>query len=155
MRSDELHKFSDGTLQSVRDTLYDMANNLRSQNQRDIPRNIPLVRIEVLRYEEKRSKVRKGKIATKTELTLEQTQQGVSDEALVSIKGVEELKRKVKIKDEKKEALLTLRQKPVLNLKNFKKDDYTSSQDKERYEHVDPEVTRSQEGKRLQDDEKR
>ncbi|GKA76875.1 hypothetical protein Tco_0783336 [Tanacetum coccineum] len=49
---------------------------------------------------------------TKTELTLEQTQQGVSDEVLVSIKGVEELKRKVKIKGEKKKALFTLRQKP-------------------------------------------
>ncbi|GJU17117.1 hypothetical protein Tco_1145083, partial [Tanacetum coccineum] len=49
---------------------------------------------------------------TKTELTLEQTQQGVSDEVLVSIEGVEELKRNVKIKGEKKEALLTLRQKP-------------------------------------------
>ncbi|GJR35145.1 hypothetical protein Tco_1210829 [Tanacetum coccineum] len=49
---------------------------------------------------------------TKTELTQEQTQQGVSDEVLVSIKGVEELKINVKIKGEKKEALLTLRQKP-------------------------------------------
>nr|GEU42206.1 retrovirus-related Pol polyprotein from transposon TNT 1-94 [Tanacetum cinerariifolium] len=52
---------------------------------------------------------------TKTELTLEQTQQGVSDEVMVSIKGVEELKGNVKIKGEKKEALLTLRQKPVTN----------------------------------------
>ncbi|GJY93037.1 hypothetical protein Tco_0508819 [Tanacetum coccineum] len=43
----------------------------------------------------------------------------------------------------------------VLKLKNFKKDDYTSFQDKEKYEHVGPKVTRSQEGKRLQDDEKR
>ncbi|GJX36634.1 hypothetical protein Tco_0248191 [Tanacetum coccineum] len=49
---------------------------------------------------------------TKTELTLEQTQQGVSDEVLVSIEGVEELKRNVKIKGEKKESLLTVRQKP-------------------------------------------
>ncbi|GKB12765.1 hypothetical protein Tco_0846688 [Tanacetum coccineum] len=49
---------------------------------------------------------------TKTELTLEQTQQGVSDEVLVSIEGVKELKIKVKIKGEKKEALLTLRKKP-------------------------------------------
>ncbi|GJY16597.1 zf-CCHC domain-containing protein [Tanacetum coccineum] len=49
---------------------------------------------------------------TKTELTLEQTQQGINDEVLVSIEGVEELKRKVKIKGEKKEALLTLRHKP-------------------------------------------
>ncbi|GJT20820.1 hypothetical protein Tco_0890757 [Tanacetum coccineum] len=51
---------------------------------------------------------------TKTELTLEQTQQGVSDEVLVSIEGVEELKRKFKINGEKKEALLALRQKPVM-----------------------------------------
>ncbi|GJT91856.1 hypothetical protein Tco_1080701 [Tanacetum coccineum] len=50
---------------------------------------------------------------TKTELTLEQTHQGVSDELLVSIEGVEEYKRKVKIKGEKKEALLTPRQKSV------------------------------------------
>ncbi|GJW56615.1 zf-CCHC domain-containing protein [Tanacetum coccineum] len=49
---------------------------------------------------------------TKTELTLELTQQGVSDKVLVSIEGVEELKRNVKIKGEKKEALLTLRRKP-------------------------------------------
>nr|GEW28935.1 hypothetical protein [Tanacetum cinerariifolium] len=41
----------------------------------------------------------------KTKLALEQTQQGVSDEVLERIEGVKELKRKVKIKGEKKEAL--------------------------------------------------
>ncbi|GJZ26151.1 hypothetical protein Tco_0570404 [Tanacetum coccineum] len=104
-----------------------------------------------------------GKVPTEMEIVLEQTQQGTSYEVLVSVEGVEELKRKVKIKGEKKEAIFTLRQKPgdsnishhfssgsgiekvavcsivlevneVLKLKNFKKD-------------VDPEVTRSQEGK--------
>ncbi|GJV07266.1 hypothetical protein Tco_1344922 [Tanacetum coccineum] len=50
------------------------------------------------------------------ELVLEQTQQGTSYEVSVSDEGVEELKRKVKIKGEKKEALLTLRQKPVLRI---------------------------------------
>nr|GEY58504.1 hypothetical protein [Tanacetum cinerariifolium] len=45
------------------------------------------------------------------ELVLEQTQQGTSHEVLVSAEGVEELKRKVKIKSEKKEALLTLKAK--------------------------------------------
>ncbi|GJX98141.1 hypothetical protein Tco_0355160 [Tanacetum coccineum] len=45
------------------------------------------------------------------ELVLEQTQQGTSHEVSVSTEGVEELKRKVKIKGEKKEALITLRQK--------------------------------------------
>ncbi|GJX13232.1 hypothetical protein Tco_0204990 [Tanacetum coccineum] len=49
---------------------------------------------------------------TEMELVLEQTQQGTSYEVSVSAEGVEELKRKVKIKGEKKEALLTLRQKP-------------------------------------------
>ncbi|GJX76905.1 hypothetical protein Tco_0323716 [Tanacetum coccineum] len=83
-----------------------------SQNWRDLPRDISLDRIEVLRFDTKGVKVRKGKMRTKTELTLEQTQQGTSYEVLVSAKGVEELKRKVTIKDEKNEALLTLRQKP-------------------------------------------
>ncbi|GJU03440.1 RuvB-like protein 1 [Tanacetum coccineum] len=45
------------------------------------------------------------------ELVLEQTQQGTSYDVSVSAEGVEELKRKFKIKGEKKEALLTLRQK--------------------------------------------
>ncbi|GJY02557.1 hypothetical protein Tco_0360709 [Tanacetum coccineum] len=61
-----------------------------SQNRRDLPRDIPLDRIEVLRYDTKGVKVRKGIMQTKTELILEQTQQGVSDEVLVSIEGVEE-----------------------------------------------------------------
>ncbi|GJR80779.1 hypothetical protein Tco_0151564 [Tanacetum coccineum] len=138
--ADELYKFSDGTLKKVRDKLHQRIRDfcleynkeisrrkwtatdkkevvkirysfpLSSQNRRDLPRDISLVRIEVLMYDEKRSKVRKGNnMRTKTELTLEQTQQGVSDEVLVSIEGVEELKRKVKIKGEKKEALLTFR----------------------------------------------
>ncbi|GJV51148.1 hypothetical protein Tco_1446889 [Tanacetum coccineum] len=93
-------------------TLHDMATNLRMgynkampkrrwsnlnktrltscQNWRDLPRDIPLDKIEVLIYDTKGVKVRKGKMQTKTELTLEQTQQGVSDEVLVSIEGVEE-----------------------------------------------------------------
>ncbi|GKC34339.1 hypothetical protein Tco_1046723, partial [Tanacetum coccineum] len=53
----------------------------------------------------------KGKVPTKMELVLELTQQGSSHEVLVSTEGVEELKRKVKIKSEKNKALLILRQK--------------------------------------------
>nr|GEU91155.1 retrovirus-related Pol polyprotein from transposon TNT 1-94 [Tanacetum cinerariifolium] len=41
----------------------------------------------------------KGRMPTKIELTLEQSQQGVSKDVLVSIEGVEELKRNVWIKD--------------------------------------------------------
>ncbi|GKB69928.1 hypothetical protein Tco_0931340, partial [Tanacetum coccineum] len=43
----------------------------------------------------------------------------------------------------------------VLKLKNIKKDGYTCFQHQEQYEHAGPEVTRSQEGKRSQDDDKR
>nr|GEW86317.1 DNA helicase [Tanacetum cinerariifolium] len=62
----------------------------KNQNQKGLPRDIPLDRIEVLQYDTKGVKVRKGIMQNKTELTLEQTQQGVSDEVLVSIEGVEE-----------------------------------------------------------------
>ncbi|GJZ12350.1 hypothetical protein Tco_0547580 [Tanacetum coccineum] len=158
----------------------------------DLPRDILLDSVVVFRYEKRSKSENKRKVPTEMELVLEQTQQGTSYEVLVSTEGVEELKRKVKIKGEKKEALLTLRQKPdymhfyqlyhselvgienvavcssllslkpkrtiddeVLKLKNIKKDGYTRFQHQEQYEHVGPEVTRSQEGKRSQDDDKR
>ncbi|GJX92612.1 hypothetical protein Tco_0347198 [Tanacetum coccineum] len=253
MRIDELHKFSDGTLNDVRTALNDRLKGIQMkylpqtiwrqsdkdkagamiqeidkhlktrrimgslekfvgqtfQNRRDLPRDIPLDSVVVLRYEKRSKSENKGKVPTEMELVLEQTQQGTSYEVSVSAEGVEELKRKVKIKGEKKEALLTLRQKPerfdtlagnhvkeillklnlpdhrsiltdskdtkrwswsdkvlscyrtssisdeVLKLKNIKKDVYTRFQRQEHYEHVGPEVTRSQEGKRSQDDEKR
>ncbi|GKA22982.1 hypothetical protein Tco_0708944 [Tanacetum coccineum] len=144
MRVDEIHKFCDKTLQSVRNTLHErllnfkfgynkdmpsrewtskdkrhigiMVNKIddrlfkrrilrslkvlvgrrktemdkRFQNWKDLSKDIPLDRIEVLRSDTKGVKVRKGIMQTKKELTLEQTQQGVSDEVLVSIDGVEE-----------------------------------------------------------------
>nr|GEX79786.1 hypothetical protein [Tanacetum cinerariifolium] len=48
-----------------------------------------------------------GRISTKIEPTLEQSQQGVSNDVLVCIEGVEELKRNVWIKGEKKASLQT------------------------------------------------
>ncbi|GJZ03721.1 retrovirus-related pol polyprotein from transposon TNT 1-94 [Tanacetum coccineum] len=53
------------------------------QNRRDLPRNTPLDRVEVLGMIEKRSKVRKGIVLTEAELALEQSQQGVSYEVLI------------------------------------------------------------------------
>nr|GEV85980.1 hypothetical protein [Tanacetum cinerariifolium] len=53
-----------------------------SQNWRDLPKDISLDRIEVLRYDTKGVKVRKEKMQTKAELTLEQTPQDVSDKFL-------------------------------------------------------------------------
>ncbi|GKA04595.1 hypothetical protein Tco_0683715, partial [Tanacetum coccineum] len=81
-------------------------------NRKDLPRDILLDSVVVLRYEKRSKYENKGKVLTEMELVLEQTQQGTSYEVSVSSEGVEELKRKVKIKGEKKEALLTLRQKP-------------------------------------------
>ncbi|GJS70377.1 hypothetical protein Tco_0703218 [Tanacetum coccineum] len=52
------------------------------KNQRDLPRDIPIVRLGVLRHDIKRSKVRMRIIPTKTELTLEQSQQGAKNEVL-------------------------------------------------------------------------
>ncbi|GJR97347.1 hypothetical protein Tco_0269521 [Tanacetum coccineum] len=71
-------------------TLYRCSFPRSSQNRRDLPRDIPLDRIEVHRYDTKGVKARKGIMQTKTKLTLEQPKQGVSDEVSVSIKGVEE-----------------------------------------------------------------
>nr|GEU73487.1 hypothetical protein [Tanacetum cinerariifolium] len=82
------------------------------KNQRNLPRDIPLDSVVVLRYEKRSKSKNKRKVPTEIELVLEQTQQDTSYEVSISAEGVEELKRKVKIKREKKEALLTLRQKP-------------------------------------------
>ena len=60
------------------------------QNRKDLPRDNRLDRVEVLRNDEKRRKVRKGRVPTEIELELEQTQQGSSDEVSVSTEGVEE-----------------------------------------------------------------
>ncbi|GJY53869.1 hypothetical protein Tco_0445533 [Tanacetum coccineum] len=60
------------------------------KNWRDLPRNTPLDRVEVLGMIEKRSKVRTGIIPSEVELALEQSQQGVRYEVSVSIEGVEE-----------------------------------------------------------------
>ncbi|GJX08283.1 hypothetical protein Tco_0196215 [Tanacetum coccineum] len=84
-------------------------------------------------------------IDTKAELTLEQTQQGVSDEVLVGPQG---------FKDTYKYGNGGTCDK-VLKLKNFKKDDYTSFQDQGKYEHVGLKVTSTQEGKISQDDDER
>ncbi|GJT88742.1 hypothetical protein Tco_1070459 [Tanacetum coccineum] len=75
---------------------------MESQNRRDLPRDIPLDSVVVLRYEKRSKSKNKGKVPTEMELVLEQTQQGTSYEVSVSAEGVKELKRKVKIKGERR-----------------------------------------------------
>nr|GEX67245.1 hypothetical protein [Tanacetum cinerariifolium] len=77
-------------IEFLRAVVFPVNNNERKimkfnnvQNQRDLPRDNPLVSIEVLRYDIKRSKCKnKGIVPTETEIELEQTQQGSSHEVL-------------------------------------------------------------------------
>ncbi|GKB87092.1 hypothetical protein Tco_0959364 [Tanacetum coccineum] len=86
---------------------------------------------------------------TEMELTLEQTQQGVSYEVSVDPHGSEGY---LKMVVETSYAITTLLSQSVevLKLKNFKKDatlKLSKSTNQERYEHVGPEVASSQNGK--------
>ncbi|GJW79572.1 hypothetical protein Tco_0143547 [Tanacetum coccineum] len=147
-----------------------LMRNLERLNQRDLPMGIPLDRIEVLRYDTKGVKVRIGRMQTKTELTLEQTQQGVSDEVLSDTKvftmtmeilpeptsnklcgrfpdgnNIQSMTSQIHCH------MLILDQQISIQDKAFQR--RQSFQDKEMYEHIGQEVTSSQEGKRSQDDE--
>nr|GEU64844.1 hypothetical protein [Tanacetum cinerariifolium] len=64
---------------------------LKEENRRDLPMDTPLLETAVLSYDG--DECDKGRMPTKIELTLEQSQQGVINDVLVSIEGVEEVKR--------------------------------------------------------------
>ncbi|GKB65156.1 hypothetical protein Tco_0921342 [Tanacetum coccineum] len=131
MRADELYKFLDGTLKTVRDELHHQVLDFRLGYNKEMSRRkwtaIDKRRSELMvelidKQMRERRIIRNLKrlvgarelemdyrlMTHTTELALEQTQQGVSDEVLVIIEGVEERKRIVRIKGEKKEALHTL-----------------------------------------------
>nr|GEX31055.1 ribonuclease H-like domain-containing protein [Tanacetum cinerariifolium] len=57
------------------------------ENRRDLTKDTPKLELAVLRYDG--DECDKGIMPTKIELTLEQSQQGVSNDVLVSIEGVE------------------------------------------------------------------
>ncbi|GKC49198.1 hypothetical protein Tco_1071943 [Tanacetum coccineum] len=85
-----------------------------------------------------------GSTQTEMELTLEQTQQGVSYE--VSVSPMVVAARFFRYSD----TVRLSRSDEVLKLKNFKKDatlKLFKSTNQERYKHVGPEVTSSQDGK--------
>nr|GEU56898.1 hypothetical protein [Tanacetum cinerariifolium] len=90
--------------------VYKLKKSLYGLKQASRAWDIPLDSVVVLRYEKSSKSKNKGKVPTAMELILEQTQQSTSYEVSVSAEGVKELKRKVKIKGEMKEAFLTLRQ---------------------------------------------
>ncbi|GKA15795.1 hypothetical protein Tco_0695542, partial [Tanacetum coccineum] len=118
--ADELYKFSDDTLKSVHDEIHhrvlDFCLDYKEMTKRkwtvvDRKRSGLIIELIDKQLRERSKSENKGIVPTEMELVLEQTQQGTSHEVSISTEGVEELKRKVKIKGEKKEALLTLRQK--------------------------------------------
>nr|GEU32289.1 retrotransposon protein, putative, unclassified [Tanacetum cinerariifolium] len=75
------------------DMLKLLAEETDDQNQRDLPKDIPLVSVEVLRYDIKRSKCENTRIVpTEMELILEQTQQGISHEVSVNTSTVRNTK---------------------------------------------------------------
>ncbi|GJV54711.1 putative ribonuclease H-like domain-containing protein [Tanacetum coccineum] len=57
-----------------------LMRNLEIQNRRDLPRDIPLDSVVVLRYEKMSKSENKGRVPTEMELVLEQTQQDTSYE---------------------------------------------------------------------------
>ncbi|GJW90507.1 hypothetical protein Tco_0168060 [Tanacetum coccineum] len=99
------------------------------QNRRDLPRDIPLDSIVVLRYEKRSKSENKRRVQTEMELVLEQTQQGTSYEVSVDPHRFEGY-LKMEVKNFKKDATLKL----------FK------STNQERCEHVVLEVTSSYDG---------
>ncbi|GJR23787.1 hypothetical protein Tco_0972314 [Tanacetum coccineum] len=114
-----------------------------SQNWRDLPRDIPLDSVVVLRYEKRSKSKNKGKVPTEMELVLEQTQQGTSYEVSVSAEKVFLMMAAARRGRRQSVKVKKLQDKCIL--KAFK----LSYQEK--YEHVGP---KSQDHKmeRLQDD---
>ncbi|GJV31933.1 hypothetical protein Tco_1392333 [Tanacetum coccineum] len=91
--------------QGVEDDFYDIEvahmdnDTYFYQNRRDLPRDNPLVSVEVLRYDIKRSKSEnKGIVPTEMELVLEQTQQGTSHEVSDYIEMEMQIPRSSKVK---------------------------------------------------------
>nr|GFC90919.1 hypothetical protein [Tanacetum cinerariifolium] len=86
---------------------YRYSNHMIQPEPKGSTQGYPLASVEVLRYDKRSKSEYTGIVPTEIELILEHTQQGISHEVLVTTEGVEEIKRNVKIKGKKKEALLT------------------------------------------------
>nr|GEY21924.1 hypothetical protein [Tanacetum cinerariifolium] len=77
MQFDELHKFSDGTLNDVRTALDDRLKEPEGSTQ-----GYPLASVEVLRYDKRSKSKNIGIVPTEMKLILEHTQEGISHEVL-------------------------------------------------------------------------
>ncbi|GKA08978.1 hypothetical protein Tco_0688309 [Tanacetum coccineum] len=180
MRSDELYKFCDGTLSSVRRVLHDIASNLemdylpeRHWSNLEMKRSRIMVKeIDKLLFERRLiqhqsdTKVIHNDDGNPSRANIKQalgrfntTAENPVKEILLKLNLLNHRSiltdSKEYIKMDMEQRSIKLIQYEVLKLKNIKKDGYTRFQYQEQYEHVGPEVTRSQKGKRSQDDDKR
>ncbi|GJR52832.1 hypothetical protein Tco_1403353 [Tanacetum coccineum] len=153
MRSDELYKFCDGTLTFVRRVLHDIANNLRmdylpKRRWSNLDRKRSRIMIKAIDQQlfERRlirnlekfvgDSLKDGHGGT---LVPSWTQRFIATCSYSANKSKDIMKSQVLVS-----------RLPLLRYHG-----YTRFQHQEQYEHVGPEVTRSQEGKRSQDDDKR
>nr|GEV11730.1 ribonuclease H-like domain-containing protein [Tanacetum cinerariifolium] len=97
MRIDEVHKFSDGTLNDVRTALDDRLNAKDKEDhvksgEPELEGSIqgyPLVSVEVLRYDKRSKSENMGIVPTEMELILEYTQQGISHEVSYKVSAIQ------------------------------------------------------------------
>ncbi|GKA87262.1 hypothetical protein Tco_0808973 [Tanacetum coccineum] len=170
MRTDELHKFSNGYRQAAlleevdaesRDVhwLKDIRERSQASGKDNMTlsysvsthfRDIPLDSVVVLMYEKRSKSEKRGKVPTEMELVLEQTQQ-VMRTASAAAKPCQG--------DSLEFYLITCSictdQRGTMEILMVVAASTRQAKDKEKYEHVGLKVTRSQEGKELQDDDKR
>ncbi|GJY33750.1 hypothetical protein Tco_0418219 [Tanacetum coccineum] len=135
MRTDELHKFSDGTLNHVRTALNDIATGIQMEY---LPK-------------------RKWSKQDKQRARFDESDRHVLERLNTSAGNpVKEILLKFNLPDHRilkdggEDTERLSRSYEVLKLKNFKKDatlKLFKSTNQERYEHVSPEVTSSQDGK--------
>ncbi|GJR04880.1 hypothetical protein Tco_0527864 [Tanacetum coccineum] len=170
IRIDELHKFSDGTLNHVRTVLNDIGIGIKMEYLPKIKwskQNRQRTRVMINAIDKKLRDRSLESFLVKT-LTGRPTAAEKDHDDLSYDNLISQIQRDLP-KDIPLDSVEVLRfpnggsfdtarppkSDEVLKLKNIKKDGYIRFQHQEQYEHVGPEVTRSQEGKRSQDDDKR
>ncbi|GJX24425.1 hypothetical protein Tco_0228870 [Tanacetum coccineum] len=112
-QTDELLKMIDRTLFARKDGMRSLNDYVEGKNNRDGLQDCCSIINGNTKDRTNADVSRRYKeVKVRHELSPEQTQHGDNEDALVNIEGVEELKRIIRIKGVKKEALHTLRQKP-------------------------------------------
>ncbi|GJX30012.1 hypothetical protein Tco_0238091 [Tanacetum coccineum] len=136
MRTDELHKFSDGTLNDVRSALHDIAAGIKMEY-------LPMRKCSNL--DKKRARVMVVKFRYSFPLSSQNWRDLLRD---IPLDSVVVLRYEKRSKSENKGIVLT-------GMELVLEQTQQGTSHEVLYEHVGPEVTRSRESKRSQDDDKR